>query len=59
MTGYGGIFFFDGQDLNRNITKQQVIDMKDVVWEYVETTQHNFGRNELSVSIKADILTNL
>ena len=61
MIGYRGRFFFDSQDVNRNITIQQVIDMKNVVWEYIGRTQlaqHNVGGNEFSVSIKAGILTN-
>ena len=48
--------------MNRNITKQQVIDMKDIVREYTETTeldQHNVSGNKFSASIKAGILTNL
>jgi hypothetical protein len=62
MVGYHGKFFFDSQEVNRNVTKQGVIDMKDVVWEYIETTQlaqHNVGGNKFSVYIKAGILTNL
>jgi len=62
MVGNRGTFFFDGQDVNRNMTIQQVIIMKDVVWKYIETTQlaqHNVGGNEFSVSTKAVILTNL
>ena len=62
MTGYRWRVLFDGQDVNRNITKQQVIDMKDIVREYTETTeldQHNVSGNKFSASIKAGILTNL
>jgi hypothetical protein len=62
VTGYRGRLFFDGQEVNRNIAKQQFTALKDVLWEYIETTQlsqHNFGRNEFWVSIKADTLTNL
>jgi hypothetical protein len=62
MIEYSGIYFFDGQDVNRNLTKQQVIDMKYVVREHIETThltQHNVGGTEFSVSIKAGLLANL
>jgi hypothetical protein len=62
MIEYRGRFFFDGQDVNRNITEQLIIDMKAVVWQYRETTQlalYNVGGNEFSVSIKAGKLTNL
>jgi len=41
---------------------EQVINMKGVVWEYMETTQlvqHNVGCKEFSVSIKAGIPTNI
>jgi hypothetical protein len=39
---------------------EQVIDMKDILWEHIETTQlaqHNVGGNEFSVFIKTGILT--
>lgn len=38
------------------------MDVEDVVWEHLETTQlaeSNVGGNEFSVSIKSGIMTNL
>lgn len=46
MNGYRGRFSFDGQHVSRNITEKQVIDMKDIVWVYIEMTQlaqHNLA----------------
>jgi hypothetical protein len=60
MIGYRERIFFDGQDVTRNIAIQQIMDMKYVVWEYMESNklaQNNVGGNEFSVSIKAGIMT--